>query len=358
MMKKLLLSLLFVVIAMVTGHAIAENRIYIDDIALNPDQVGTSITVPVKASFDSYVSAWDIGFIFPEGMTPVKTGRYGVIPGPGTVVSYYYYSDWDDEWIEDSITAYPAFSFKGQSARFISFLSTNGYEYDPDYDPDEHDPLEPYGGVKWAPGDYLLFYLKVVVDDYFTGGSIDVVSTTTCGWDSRFGNITLIEDSTAYPTPVPYEDGDSIYYYYVWSGDINQDGSVSISDLTALIYYIMGDDDGWTTFELCDLNADGVVDLTDVIILDDYLLVGYEFNNGYRMVGYELQTNESAVDARVLVKGDLSGDGVLGISDVTLLIDALLDGQSPELGDLNGDGTVSIADVTALIDILLSNEPY
>ena len=54
--------------------------------------------------------------------------------------------------------------------------------------------------------------------------------------------------------------------------------------------------------------------------------------------------------------GDVNGDGVMSIADVTSLIDLLLDnGSVPEVGDVNGDGQVTIADVTALIDQLLGS---
>lgn len=54
----------------------------------------------------------------------------------------------------------------------------------------------------------------------------------------------------------------------------------------------------------------------------------------------------------------MNGDGTISITDVTSLIDYLLnDGGSavdPSAADVNGDHTVSITDVTALIDLLLS----
>ena len=54
--------------------------------------------------------------------------------------------------------------------------------------------------------------------------------------------------------------------------------------------------------------------------------------------------------------GDLNGDGVLSIGDVTLMVDLLLQGAGASVanGDVNGDGIVSIGDVTSLIDILLA----
>ena len=53
--------------------------------------------------------------------------------------------------------------------------------------------------------------------------------------------------------------------------------------------------------------------------------------------------------------GDVNGDGVVSIVDVTALIDLLLgDGTYIQAGDMDEDGSMTIVDVTALIDVLLS----
>ena len=56
--------------------------------------------------------------------------------------------------------------------------------------------------------------------------------------------------------------------------------------------------------------------------------------------------------------GDLDGDGIVNIGDVTELIDALLLGKAGNIdlaiGDIDGDGNINIADVTALIDLIVS----
>lgn len=57
------------------------------------------------------------------------------------------------------------------------------------------------------------------------------------------------------------------------------------------------------------------------------------------------------------LNGDVNGDGAVGITDVTDLIDYLL-GKAPENfitanADVDGDNSISIADVTTLIDVLL-----
>ena len=60
-------------------------------------------------------------------------------------------------------------------------------------------------------------------------------------------------------------------------------------------------------------------------------------------------------DEPTTATGDVDGDGIVNISDVTALIDMLLSGNiSSDAADVDGDGIVNISDVTALIDMLLS----
>lgn len=61
------------------------------------------------------------------------------------------------------------------------------------------------------------------------------------------------------------------------------------------------------------------------------------------------------------LRGDVDGDGVVSISDVSALIDYLItedeSGVSLENADVDGDGSISIADVSSLMDLLLGMQP-
>lgn len=59
-----------------------------------------------------------------------------------------------------------------------------------------------------------------------------------------------------------------------------------------------------------------------------------------------------------VIPGDLSGDGVLGVSDITMLINMIIGSDEstefPPEADLNGDGKVDISDITLLVNQILS----
>ena len=63
------------------------------------------------------------------------------------------------------------------------------------------------------------------------------------------------------------------------------------------------------------------------------------------------------IDAEKPVPGDINGDGVVTITDVTALINVLLTGRAGDaINDVNGDGVLTIRDVTVLINYLLSHK--
>ena len=64
-------------------------------------------------------------------------------------------------------------------------------------------------------------------------------------------------------------------------------------------------------------------------------------------------------DVPAFIPGDLDGNGTVNISDVTLLIQYLLDGSADEINldaaDFNADGATNVTDATEIIYMLLSN---
>lgn len=82
----------------------------------------------------------------------------------------------------------------------------------------------------------------------------------------------------------------------------------------------------------------------------------FQLYNRIALYGSEGITSDGQV-----IPGDADGDGLLTISDVTILIDVLLGGNyegfNEQNADCDHDGSLTISDVTALIDALLSGAP-
>ena len=57
-------------------------------------------------------------------------------------------------------------------------------------------------------------------------------------------------------------------------GDVNGDGSVSISDVTALIDYLLTGNASGISLSGADTNQDSSINISDVTVLIDYLLSG------------------------------------------------------------------------------------
>ena len=67
--------------------------------------------------------------------------------------------------------------------------------------------------------------------------------------------------------------------------------------------------------------------------------------------GYQITYNGPISD----IRGDVDGDGEVGIADISDLTDFILNGAAGTLanGDADGDGSITIADITTILDLML-----
>ena len=88
---------------------------------------------------------------------------------------------------------------------------------------------------------------------------------------------------------------------------------------------------------------------------------GASFNSSGTVVnasGNTIAGSQVIISKQTTLRGDVDGDGIVGIADVTALLDYILTGNSTGLNltaaDVDYDTTVGIADATAIIDYILT----
>ena len=164
-MKKFLFTLAALMMA---GSLFAEEYAYIDNFEVTQDQLGTNITVDVKAHADYAVTSMQVDMVFPQGLTLRKISK-------GADLNFTYFDDFGDEW-------------DAEQTIFVGAVSTTNFAWataDQGYYEVDGEWL-PYGAVKLMPGDYnQIAQLTIRVDAAFTGGEIVVETQPSCGTDPR-----------------------------------------------------------------------------------------------------------------------------------------------------------------------------
>ena len=246
-MKKLFLLFAFLLSVSTIS---ADSYFEIDNYEVPRAKVGSFVSVPVKAHFSGRVSAWQIYFTLPEGLTlrgATKTSQMTV-----------HFTDIFGE--PDSIT--PGVSV-GSLPTVLSFIMTSGY-----WDPDGDGEYESYGVVKWEAGDYDHFFtLRFNVLPEFKGGEIIMETYPSSGNDARGGTIQETGDQ-----------GKSFFTSTVFTleppmpGDVDGNGSLSIADATLLVDYLLNQEVEGFLIEAADIDGNGTVSIADVTALIDQLV--------------------------------------------------------------------------------------
>jgi len=86
-----------------------------------------------------------------------------------------------------------------------------------------------------------------------------------------------INQTAGSPKANCYLDNIKLFYKDIWEptyaiGDVNRDGEISISDINAVMNFILDDDSSTPTDHAADVNGDGEVNLADVNMIIDMIL--------------------------------------------------------------------------------------
>jgi hypothetical protein len=167
-MKKFLFTLAAL---LMVSTAFAEDYLYMEDFTITQEQLGTNNQrFDVKAHFDSYVSALQMNFACPEGLT-VRTYRAG---------ADYPITGWYDD-LGDPVTSSPALQFL---ADYIDNIIVASMDAACDADGNQ------LGVQHWQPGDYAQFFQIIfIIDENFQGGDLVITTEPSAGGLEGYDNI-------------------------------------------------------------------------------------------------------------------------------------------------------------------------
>lgn len=237
---------------MTAGNVFADNYFTFgknDTLRINPNFLNNFFNVPVRAHFDGYLDHWRLDFTLPNNdLVDIRQvqARAGMnIP--------YFKSDGTED-------IYNAVLVLSDNDTVIS-SSTTAIGY---WDRRNDGVYEPYGYVKWGPGDYEeMFGIYFFIDYGFNGCSIEIDGLLTCTNDWR---------PDVYRINAAFHKTIHLILGYE-KGDVNGDGTLSILDVTTLTDYLSINLAGMDEYQLdaADMNGDGVVSIIDLNYLIDLL---------------------------------------------------------------------------------------
>lgn len=400
-MKKIILT--FMVLFMASA-AVAQSYLYIDDFTVNSNQLGTRITVPVKAHFNGRLNGFQLEMAYPEGLTPVSA-----VPGSDMTIPYI-----DEDGVATSGNA--SLNNRADLSFMIGFMWEAGY-----WDEDGDGSYETYGVVKWEAGEYdEMILLTLQVGDNFNGGDITLNTEVASGADTRHGTVEDLGETHQFftrvchvsvdnePDPVPTDDFLTIGDVEVLNGNtvVIPVSLTNVSEVTAFqtdLYLPEG-------FELQDValsDRKGDHELTMSTRPDGSVrllcysmsLIPFAGNEGELFyitvkapelpapvepgsaatVNYTVElkknlltvadhSNDTYVEVRcsdttgnvtvwTYLPGDVNGDGKVTITDVVLTASYILGNDLDTFvfpaADMNGDGEITVTDVVLIARLVL-----
>lgn len=156
------------------------------------------------------------------------------------------------------------------------------------------------------------------------------------------GGLEIIKENGSFPIALTNRKGSD----HVFAVNAGQDGTIRIMSYSIGIKPFSGNSGPLVT-----MNVTAGADFAAPAFI---MLSNIRFTT---LPGEEVEFNDSFCVVGSMRLGDVNDDGDVNITDVTVLVDYLLDDTvviNQENADLNGDSLIMIDDATRLIDMLLS----
>ena len=183
-MKRTLFALITL---LATSTAFADSYCFIEDFEVNESEMGTMITVPVKASFEGRVDSWQVEIELPDGLS-----YYNVVRGSDMRSISYLDENGNQAALDAQINSSYNESEHSITVTGITSPTEVGYWYN-------NGSLEPYGTVKWEPSLYeQMFKLRLFVEYSFLEEQNQTITVKTIPYsdsDPRGGTVADIGDA-------------------------------------------------------------------------------------------------------------------------------------------------------------------
>ncbi|MBQ9575723.1 MAG: dockerin type I repeat-containing protein [Muribaculaceae bacterium] len=270
-MKKLI-TLLFLLMTVVSSRAdnyfTFQNAVN-DTLLIHPRDVGRYSRIYVNAHFEGYLDHWYLAMSHPQNIPII-----GITALSGIDIPYV------DRFGNDSICHPTVQTSETDLVDSItvnmlsSTVTQHGY-----WDPDNDGYYDTYGTVKWGPGDHeSMFRFDIEIPAGCTEASLLLTGELTSTDDWR--GVATVGSATfnkVMHLVVGYQ-----------RGDVDGSESLTISDVTMLMNYIMSQS-GFDQFQLAaaDVNRDGIVNISDVTALI-YILNQKNGTNGLSLDDFDI----------------------------------------------------------------------
>ena len=240
---------------------LADNAEVINDttIRLNPNNESYYKRMYAAAHFDGYLDHWYLKITHPVAMpmpidsiyeTSGMNVPYINIAGAYSVLNLPLLT----KVVNDTATI-------GGTLKYLSYFSStiteSGY-----WDPDNNGNYQSYGTAKWGPCEFEpMFSFCVLIPQNTMHEVITLDATLSSTSDAR--GVTTVN--------VPHAVRNIHILVAYKQGDVNGDGLVNMSDVYQLVDWLSNGFAGATNYQIaaCDVNGDGQINLTDLSCLID-----------------------------------------------------------------------------------------
>ena len=169
-------------------------------------------------------------------------------------------------------------------------------------------------------------------------------------WAPNVGKKMILGENGLYTSDITCDGRSTGYNYFSFTTELAENN----------------DNGGWAYIAPFRFGAvsDGDFDVTDEMLGRELSLTydngqAFKIPQGEYKLSLNLEEMKLVITKKTALVGDVTGDGIVDVSDVNAIVNIILGQKTPEdypgNADLTGEGTVDVSDVNAIVNIILGN---